>query len=218
VPADGAQARSSKGWQGMRHDQVKDVGDLKAFFGGEHRPQTDEAEEPKTDDDEFEKFYATLGEPEEKGGKEAHGEAEKEPDWSSLDDEDFINKLASTDKVSANIPKAAPKAPGEEGGLEDIDLADDDAGFGEKERDPFFSKAEEGEGHMSWDELQAADPTIAADIERDYPDIKDNPEIFFAKDKDGLVMRSGRGRQFKWEPSSKEWLDMDDGGTPAGEF
>jgi len=225
APHDGPQSRSSKGWAKMRDDSVKysSDSDLKSFFGGETHPEPVDEAGPESarssgrssaaDDEEFEKLWSQMNEPK-------SGGAEAEPDWGSMDDEDFISKLAAADKVSARAPERASSGRGHESGLEDIDLTDrDDDGGRSSGRDPFWAGAEEAdEDVMSWDELRAADPAAAADIEREYPDIADSQSAFFTKHGKDLVMRSGRGNRFKWDPAGMQWLEMDDGGTPAGEF
>lgn len=100
------------------------------------------------------------------------------------------------------------------------------------ERDPFWTDVEAEDAEtLSWDELKATEPEVAADIEQAIPDViepgfsQDDESLplrlrnlIFTRNSAGdLIMRSAAGRK-KWDAEKKEFIPMDDGGTPAGEF
>lgn len=96
----------------------------------------------------------------------------------------------------------------------------------------FWKQAEAGDWDvMDWDELKQAKPDVARDIEREFPDIADpghfmgDPKLprrergsFFAVDAMGDVIMRSHGSRFKWDAANRDWIPMDDGETPSGEF
>lgn len=112
--------------------------------------------------------------------------------------------------------------PGDEEGGERYDFQGD-VGWHGPDADPLSSSPSESD--MTWDELRASKPRMAASLEREFGG---DP---------GLL----QGSTFRWSPHGHEqggwplmltpdkrrfthlgkdigWADMDDGGTPAGEF
>jgi hypothetical protein len=166
------------------------------------------------------------------------GGDEPDVDWASLGDEDFLTKLAGSDTqpvkstspmpkmkdvVKTHEPSTGPEMePGEE---PEFGVPDEPSEFetppAEPEEPPApraMAPDEEAETSMDWDELRVEDPDTAAAIERSNPEIADELRTFTRDPQGDLIMRTKAGTRLKWDPSKEDWLDMDDGGTPAGEF
>jgi hypothetical protein len=92
-----------------------------------------------------------------------------------------------------------------------------------KDSGKFWRGIESDDGEAwSWDELAANEPELADEIEREFPDLA-SPEYsrgaIFHKDSAGdLTLRVGTGARFKWDAANQDWIPMDDGSSPAGEF
>ena len=85
----------------------------------------------------------------------------------------------------------------------------------------FWQSVEDDDGAetLSWDELRAAHPEKADESEREWPDIKDfKPQFSMDKNGDLFMLKRSTGGRLKYMGPDQDWAEMDDGGTPAGEF
>lgn len=155
-----------------------------------------------SEDDEFEKMYADLqgadgpaGPQKDFSTKDLEA-SEPDIDWGSLDDESFLDKLAATDMGPAkHTAKGSGSAP-----------KDDGPGYGSFDQE------------MTWDEFRATHPEEAAEFEGRFP----TEGATFKKKKSGFIHANiGRGKQARrlfYMGDGRGWADMDDGGSPSGEF
>jgi hypothetical protein len=119
--------------------------------------------------------------------------AEGEPDWASMDDEEFINQLAATDMSGKGSTSSQPK------------MADTI-----KTNEPSYDSFDK---QMTWDEFRASDPELAAEYEERY----DTNGATFKKKKSGFVhAKSPDGRRLFHMGDDRGWGDMD-GDEPPGQ-
>jgi hypothetical protein len=116
-----------------------------------------------------------------------------EPDWASMDDEEFINQLAATDMSGKGSTSDQPK------------MADTI-----KTNEPSYDSFDTS---MTWDEFRASDPELAAEYEERY----DTNGATFKKKKSGFVhAKSPDGRRLFHMGDDRGWGDMD-GDEPPGQ-
>jgi len=158
--------------------------------------QSSEKGEDLSDDDlEFLKSLTDL-KPAPKSSATEPPPAE-EPDWGSMDDEEMVSKLAAG--PAPELPSyGQPK-------MRDTIKTDDE---------PSYASADQ---QMGWDELRASNPDEAAELEQRYPE--DIEQTKFKKKKSGFLHATlPDGRRMFYMGDDRGWQDMDDGGSPSGEF
>jgi hypothetical protein len=166
------------------------------------------------------------------------------PDFSGLDDPDFLSKMgidpddskhskkAGGPKMKDVIKTSEPEEP-EPDASEFYDQpqsrksrllspklkpgAEVDDEYGKiMAGEPLGAETAE-EGEMTWDELRATDPEAAQELEREVPE-EERDGAQFKKKADGRIyMDSPKGRKSYLGPDVG-WTEMDDGESPAGEF
>lgn len=170
------------------------------------------------------------------------GDLGDESDLSWLDDPS-LGKGVEVPKQEPK-PDAPEKPPRRMAGPEDTEWQTDDPEFQAaldqydfspkepKDKGKFWQDVEAEDGDvMSWEELEAAEPEIAADIAREYPDLADpghfmddptkikrERNAFFTFDKQGDLIGRIHGGRYKWDFENGSWIPMDDGESPSGEF
>ena len=118
---------------------------------------------------------------------------EGEPDWASMDDEEFINQLAANDGPKTTGTYSQPK------------MADTI-----KSNEPSYDSHDKS---MTWDEFRATDPELAAEYEERY----DTNGATFKKKKSGFVhAKTPDGRRLFHMGDDRGWGDMD-GDEPPGQ-
>jgi len=118
---------------------------------------------------------------------------EGEPDWASMDDEEFLDKLAASDGPKTTGTYNQPK------------MADTI-----KSNEPSYDSHDKS---MTWDEFRASDPELAAEYEERY----DTNGATFKKKKSGFVhAKSPDGRRLFHMGDDRGWGDMD-GDEPPGQ-
>ena len=149
------------------------------------------------------------------------GKEDGDVDWSQLDGDDFIDKLASSDKgptVSAPVytPPAAKSAP-------ELDDKSPYQSFDPEKYDFDKNPASNsykgpGENDQTWDEIRATSPKEAGEIERDFSPNELKDAKFQKKDDGRIFMTTSSGARHAYLGKKIGWVDMDDGESPAGEF
>ena len=155
-------------------------------------------------------------------GGAAPGGEEPEIDWASLDDDEFTDTLAGSDKgpeVKTQMapPKmkdtisTQPQKPYQSFDPDKFDL--------NPERDPPGDPfSDDNKNVQTWDEFRAAAPREAAKMETEFaPEELQNAKI--SKDQlRRVIMSTTSGKRFMWSKGHNGWDPMDDGNAPTGDF
>lgn len=153
------------------------------------------------------------------------GHGEDEIDWSSLDDDDFIDQLAGSDKGPEIKTQAAPPKmkdtistkPADQSPYKTFDPSKFDLSLSsdKPQKDPFSA---DNENIQTWDEVRATAPQQAAELEKDFPP-QELKGAKFSKKHDGRIfMMTTSGQRYAYLGHKLGWSDMDDGNSPSGEF
>lgn len=241
-PQSDSQERSSAGWEEMRDDAPDDScpDKVEDFFQGAIRPKNEAGEEPTEDPRKWfeepkeepryhrpkpkekpledpRKWFDSFGQKNEEGGPgeeddqldgdaDLGGGGEEEWDWGSAD-------LPAEEPA----PAAAPEPVQGFGAVDEpVPSWDELEQDGTTSALGYDSEPKQG---MSWDEFRAAEPDMANEIESDTSVTGDVTQGTFEKTKSGAVyFTSPDGKRYLYVNQKMGWIDMDDGGTPAGEF